>query len=292
LQWQNNGISKEEINNMSDLRKMEGKRVVVTGSGTGVGRGIGLEFAKAGAAVVFHYSHNVAGAESAVQEILDAGGKATAVNADFNEVEEARKLGKEAIEFLGGVDVLINNAGITVNIPFLKVRPEQYDTLYNVNCRSPYFLLQTITPTMAEQGGGVVINVSSGHAFAGFREHSIYAGTKAAILGYTRTLSLELAPMGIRANTLALGWVRVENQEKLLGDDFDWEEGGKLLPAGFVATPSDIGKCAVALASDDCKYIYGQTIICDGGQLSLLPLTPNFREPVNEQYGQGYVPGI
>ena len=273
-------------------RRMEGKRVLVTGSGTGIGRGVALEFAREGAAVVLHYSHSSTGAESALKEILDSGGKAKAVQADFNKVEEAQRLGKEAVEFLGGLDVLINNSGITVNRPFLKVTPEQYDTLYNVNCRAQFFLTQTVVPTMEKQGKGVVINVSSGHAFAGVREYTVYAGTKAAIVAYTRVLALELAPKGIRANTLAFGWVRVENQEKTLGQDFDWEEGGKILPAGFVASPADAGRFVICLASDDCKYIYGQTIVVDGGQLAILPLTGNFREPIREQYGQGYAPGI
>jgi NAD(P)-dependent dehydrogenase (short-subunit alcohol dehydrogenase family) len=277
---------------MNEKKRMEGKKVLVTGSGTGIGRGVALEFAKEGAWVALHYSHSAAGAESAVREIVDAGGKAKAFQADFNKVEAAQNLGEAAMEFLGGMDVLVNNAGITVNRPFLKVTPEQYDTLYNVNCRSPFFLTQAVVPTMERQGHGVIINVSSVHAYSGFREHTIYAGTKGAIVSYTRVLALELAPKGIRVNTLASGWVRVENQEKVLGDEFDWDEGGKMLPAGFVARPADMGRFVVCLASDDCRYIYGQTLVVDGGQLSIMPCTGNFRETVAEQYGQGYVPGL
>ena len=113
------------------MGKMEGKRVLVTGAGTGIGRGVALEFAKEGAAVVLHYSHSGAGAESAVQEILKAGGRATAMNVDFSLVEPVKQLAKDAVDFLGGLDVLINNAGITVNIPFEDVLPpEQFDTLF------------------------------------------------------------------------------------------------------------------------------------------------------------------
>ena len=271
---------------------MEGKRVLVTGAGTGIGRGVALEFAKEDAAVALHYSQSAAGAESAVKEIVDGGGKAKVFKADFNKVEEAQQLGTEAVEFLGGLDVLVNNAGITMNRPFMEVTPEQYDTLYNVNCRAHFFLTQAVVPTMEKQGKGVVINVSSVHAFAGYREHTVYAGTKGAIVSFTRVLALELAPKGIRVNTLASGGVRVENQEKILGEDFDWEEEAKILPAGFVASPSDMGRFVVCLASDDCKYIHGQTLIVDGGQLAIMPLTGNFRDPVQEQHGQGYVPGI
>ncbi len=272
-------------------KRMAGKRVLVTGAGTGIGRGIALEFAHAGAAVALHYSHSAAGAQSAVKEIVDAGGKAKAFQADFNEVEEAQKLGTAAVEFLGGLDVLVNNAGITMNAPFLEITPQQYNTLYNVNCRAQFFLTQTVVPTMQRQGKGVIINVSSGHAFTAYREHAVYAGTKGAIVSSTRVLALDLAPKGIRVNTLAPGWVRVENQEKLLGEDFDWEEEGKTLPAGFVATASDAGRFAVCLASDDCKYIFGQTLVFDGGQNIIMPLTGDFRDPVDEQWGQGYVPG-
>ena len=272
-------------------KRMEGKRVLVTGAGTGIGRGIALEFAKEGAAVALHYSHSAVGAQSAVEEIVDAGGKAKAFQADFNEVEEAQKLGTAAIEFLGGLDVLVNNAGITMNASFLETTLEQYDMLYNVNCRAPFFLTQTVVPAMERQGKGVIINVSSGHAFTAYREHAVYAGTKGAIVSSTRVLALDLAPKGIRVNTLAPGWVRVENQEKLLGEDFDWEEEGKTLPAGFVATASDAGRFVVCLASDDCKYIFGQTLVFDGGQIIIMPLTGDFRDPVDEQWGQGYVPG-
>ena len=178
---------------MTPTRKMEGKRVLVTGSGTGIGRGVALEFAREGAAVVLHYAHSADGAASAVHEIRGAGGRAEAFQADLADIDEVRGLADKAIDFLGGLDVLVNNAGITMNKPFLDVTPEQFDTLYNVNIRGMYFLTQAAVPTMIEQGGGAVINLTSVHAFAGMTEHTIYAGTKAAIVGFTRVLALELA---------------------------------------------------------------------------------------------------
>ena len=121
---------------------MEGRRVLVTGSGTGIGRGMALEFSREGASVALHYSHSEKGAESAVQEILQAGGKAKAFQADFNNIEQTKELGPRAIDFLGGLDLLVNNAGITMNRAFEKVTPEQFDTLFNVNVKAPLFLIK------------------------------------------------------------------------------------------------------------------------------------------------------
>ncbi len=276
---------------MTHTRRMEGRRVLVTGSGTGIGRGVALEFAREGAAVVLHYAHSEAGAASAVEEIRSAGGKADVFQADLADIEQVKGLASQAIEFLGGLDVLVNNAGITMNKPFLEVTPEQFDTLYNVNIRGMYFLTQAAVPTMIEQGNGAVINLTSVHAFAGMTEHTIYAGTKAAIVGFTRVLALELATKGVRVNAIAPGWILVENHLKVLGE-FDQESAGNTIPAGVIGAPHDIGKLALFLASEESRYIVGQTLVIDGGMLAIMPLSGDFRETRQEQWGQGYVPGL
>jgi len=272
-------------------KRMASKRVLVTGAGTGIGRGVALEFAREGAAVTLHYSHNADGAQSAVEEIRRAGGKAEAFGADFNDVAQARRLVASAVQFLGGLDVLVNNAGITMNLPFEQVTPEQFDTLYHVNVRAMFFATQTAVSTMIKQGAGVVINLTSVHAFAGMTEHTVYAGTKAAIVAFTRVLALELAPKGVRVNAIAPGWIWVENQRKLM-PDLDTKATGQTIPAGFIGEPADIGRLAVFLASDDARYIVGQTLIVDGGQTSIMPLTGDFRQPCDYRFGQGYVPGL
>ena len=276
---------------MTHTRRMESKRVLVTGSGTGIGRGVALEFAREGAAVVLHYAHSEAGAASAVDEIRSDGGTAEAFQADLADIEQVRGLASQAVDFLGGLDVLVNNAGITMNKPFLQVTPEQFDTLYDVNIRGMYFLTQAAVPTMIEQGSGAVINLTSVHAFAGMTEHTIYAGTKAAIVGFTRVLALELATKGVRVNAIAPGWILVENHLKVLGE-FDQQSAGSTIPAGVIGAPHDIGKLALFLASDESRYIVGQTLVIDGGMLAIMPLSGDFREPRQEQWGQGYVPGL
>lgn len=276
---------------MGSPQKMTGKRVLVTGSGTGIGRGIALEFAREGAAVALHYAHSAAGARAAVEEIRQFGGQAEAFPADLNHVEEAQGLARQALEFLGGIDVLISNAGITMNRPFDQVTPEQFDVLYHVNVRAPFFLTQALLPAMLAQGAGVVINITSIHAFAGMPGHSVYAGTKGALLAYTRELAIELAPQGIRVNAIAPGAVEVENYYKLM-PDFNPEAVGRNIPAGFIGQPWDIARVALFLASDEARFIVGQTLIVDGGTTSWIALNDGFRKPSTSPFGRGYVPGV
>ena len=149
---------------MRTTQKMAGKRVLVTGSGTGIGREIALEFGRQGADVVFHFAHDAAGAQLAAKEIQALGLRAKAFQADFDRVDEVVKLGDQAVSFLGGIDCLVNNAGITFNQPFLDVRPEQFDRLYHVNIRAQFFLTQRIVKDMLQHGGGTVCNITSIHA--------------------------------------------------------------------------------------------------------------------------------
>jgi len=269
---------------------MKGKKVLVTGSGTGIGREIALEFARRGADVVLHYAHSADGAFSAVEEIRSAGGKAMAIKADLNDVNQAMMLASKAVEFLDGIDVLVNNAGITMTLEFEKVTPEQFDTMYNVNIRAQFFITQTILPTMIKQGGGAIINLSSVHGISACKGHSVYAGTKGAIIAYSRELAVELAPLGIRVNVIAPGAVPVENHLKAAGD-MDLSGMGDLIPCGFPGTPLDIAKVAVFLASNDARYIVGQTIVVDGGTTSWMSFSEGFKE-IGLRLGKGYVPGI
>lgn len=270
--------------------KMKGKKVLVTGSGTGLGRETALEFARLGADVVFHYAHSNDGAESAVQEAAQWGGRVKAISADLYEAKEAIALAEKAADFLGGIDILVNNAGITLTLEFDKVTPEQYDMVYNVNVRAQFFIMQTLLPIMEQAGGGVIINLSSVHGIRASKGHAVYAGTKGAIIAQTRELAVELAPRGIRVNAVAPGAVPVENQYKAAeGNELDGLN--KLIPCGFAGTPLDIAKVIVFLASDDARYIAGQTIVVDGGTTSWMSFSDGFNE-VGLRLGRGYVPGL
>ena len=280
---------------MSDDGKLTGKKALVTGSGTGIGREIAIEFARQGADVVLHYAHSDKGAKSAVKQIQAMGKKATAVKANFDVVDEVVNLGNQAIDFLGGIDCLVNNAGITFNKPFLKVDQEQFDWMYHVNIRAQFFLTQRVVEDMLKHGGGAICNITSIHGVAGAPEHSVYAGTKGAIIAYTRSLAVELAHKGIKINAIAPGWVTVENYAKVI-PDYDEnaanEAAKNAVPVGHPGKPLDIAKLAVFLCSDETDFIIGQTIIADGGTSSLMSLISDFRNESAAQFGKGYLPGV
>lgn len=278
---------------MSESQRLPGQRVLVTGGGTGIGQGVAREFARAGATVAVHYSRSAQGAQDVVREIEQSGGRAAAFGADFNDLGAVKRLASEATSFLGGLDVLVNNSGITLNVPFDRATPEQFNTLYNVNVRAAYFLIQHALDELVRNKGAVV-NITSIHAFEGMPEHSIYAGTKGAIVAYTRALAIELAPRGVRVNAIAPGCVPVANYEKAIGK-YDVEAMGRGIPTGYVGTAEDIGKASVFLASDDARFIIGQTLVIDGGTTSWMPFGDQFRQPIADsgvQFGKDYVPGV
>jgi NAD(P)-dependent dehydrogenase (short-subunit alcohol dehydrogenase family) len=268
---------------------------LVTGSGTGIGREVALEFARQGADVVLHYAHSGRGAESAVAEIQALGRRAAVFPADFDRLDQVLELGARAIEFLGGVDCLVNNSGITLNKPFLKVTPEQFDVLYHVNVRAQFFLTQCIVQDMLQHGGGAICNMTSIHGLQGAPEHSVYAGTKGAIIATTRTLGIELAHKGIRLNAIAPGWIMVEGHSRAIpgySEAAARESAKNAVPVARPGVPLDIARLAVFLCSDDAEFIVGQTLVADGGTTALMSLISDFRNESAARFGTGYVPGM
>ena len=276
------------------MTAMKDKRVLVTGAGTGIGRGIALAFAAEGATVALHYSHSSKGAETAVAEVVAGGGRAAAFRADFSQVEPLREMAAHAVEFLGGVDVLVNNAGISMTHPIEKTTVEQFDLLYAVNVRAPYFLSQALLPEL-EKSRGVIINLSSIHALEGCPQHSVYAGTRGAIMAFTRELSIELGPRGVRVAGIAPGAVPVPNHFRGMSDAEIADATracGNAIPCGFAGPPADVGRVAVFLASEGARYIVGQTLVVDGGTTSWMPFGTQFKDPPGTILGKGYVPGL
>ena len=280
---------------MSSPGKLAGKRALVTGSGTGIGREIALEFARQGADVVLHYAHSGAGRSPLPKRSARWVAGPARLQAHFDDLEAVGQLARHAVEFLGGIDCLVNNAGITLNKPFLEVTPQQFDLLYDVNIRAQFFLTQQIVRDMLPRGGGAVCNITSVHALQGAPEHSVYAGTKGAIVAYTRALAVELAHQGVRVNAIAPGWVTVENYYKAIPgfqEEAAQEAAHNAVPVARAGTPLDIARLAAFLCSDDAEFIVGQTLVADGGTTSLMSLFPNFRERSTNRFGTGYVPGV
>jgi NAD(P)-dependent dehydrogenase (short-subunit alcohol dehydrogenase family) len=249
---------------------LDGKSVLVTGAGTGIGHGIALECARAGANVVFHYASSSAQAHQTVDELRGAGAKAQAVRADLSKVDECRRLVEEAADFLGGLDILVNNAGVTREVPFLETTEDTFNVLFNLNIRGYFFCAQQAVRHMLQRGGGAMLNISSGQAIVGIPGHAAYAATKGAIISFTREISIELAPKRIRVNALGPGLIEVPGLVERI-PNYTRERGARQIPWGRVGFPEDIGRAAVFLVSDAAEFITGQMLYVDGGTTASIP---------------------
>ncbi len=263
---------------MTDTGKLAGKRALVTGSETGIGREIALEFAREGADVVLHYPYSRKGAQSAVEEIQAMGRRAVALQADLSEVDACFGLVDQGIDFLGGLDILMNNAGISQSCDFTEVTPDSFDYLYRLNIKGQFFCAQRAVRHMLEKRQkGVIINTTSSHAEASLPGFSVYAGTKGAIWSWTRQIAIELAPKGIRVNAMCPGWIEVENYYKQI-PHFDPIAIGKTIPCQRMGKTSDIAKACVYLASEDSDYMIGHVLVVDGGTMAKMALPDHSKE--------------
>lgn len=265
---------------------LEGKLVLVTGAGTGIGQGVALEAARMGADVVLSYSSSARGALEAVEEIRGMGRRAAAIQADLGQVAECQRLVDEAATFLGGLDGLVNNAGVTLTLDFQDVTEDHFNRIYFLNIRGQFFTAQRAVPYMQARGqalrergetwaGGSIVNVSSVHGFVGCPGHSVYAGTKGAINAFSRELAVELCPAHIRVNVLAPGSIEVESYFSN-DPDYTHERGNALVPWGRIGMPSDCGYMAAFLLSDAAEFMTGHVLYFDGGLTAkmALPIQP------------------
>jgi glucose 1-dehydrogenase/3-oxoacyl-[acyl-carrier protein] reductase len=267
---------------------LEGKLVLVTGAGTGIGKGIALEVARQGADVAINYASSETGALEAVDDIIKMGRRAIAIQGNLSQVDECFRVVDQAVAFLGGLDGLVNNAGITLKVDFLDMTEELWNQVFHLNARGEYFTAQRAVPYMLKRGeelrqfdperhyaGGSIINISSVHGYAGCPGHSAYASTKGAINSFSRELAIELCQAHIRVNVLAPGSIEVPSYFKV-DSNYNREEGNNLVPWGRIGLPQDVGYLAAFMLSDAAEFLTGQVIYFDGGLTAkmALPVKP------------------
>ncbi len=253
---------------------LKDKTAIVTGGGSGIGRGICLRYAREGASVAIA-DLVLAAAEKVVEEIVNAGGNALAVQTDITDRDAVRDMVSACVQKYGGVDILVNNAGLGKIIPFMETTEADFDLIFSVNCKGLMICSQEAAKQMiAQNRGGKIINLASQ---AGRRGESLvmaYCASKAAVISMNQSIALALAEHKINVNAIAPGivdtpfWVEVDKQfAKLLG----WEIGEpkrkftESIPLGRIEQPEDVAGAAVFLASEDANYITQQCLNVDGG---------------------------
>ena len=241
---------------------LAGRRALVTGAQQGIGRACTLALARAGADVAINWLDDKSGAEAAAADIQALGRRAVLVPIATGSA--ARRIVEEADAALGGLDTLINNAGIFPRSPFLELAEAEWDAVHNVNLKGSFLIAQALARGMVSNGRkGAIVNLSS----SSVRGHVLgahYAASKAGIIGLTRSMALALAPHGIRVNAIAPGLTDTA-QPRYQFSEAEMLEQSRLIPLGAMAQPSDIADIIVFLVSDRARFITGEVVHANGG---------------------------
>jgi NAD(P)-dependent dehydrogenase (short-subunit alcohol dehydrogenase family) len=248
--------------------QLEGKVAIITGAATGIGRATAVLFAREGASVVVA-DINEDEAQRTVADIEDEGGSARFVQTDVSEEEDVRTLMERAAEEMGGIDVIVNNAGAQRSGAVTEFEESEWDLLMRVNPRSCFLGAKYSVPYLRERGGGSIVNVSSLAGLKGGPGMTAYSASKGAIIAFTRALAGELAPDNIRANSICPGWIDTPFNEpaiEFMGGRAQQEEMvQQTVPLKRQGTPEEIAPGILYLASDASSYVTGQELVIDGG---------------------------
>jgi 3-oxoacyl-[acyl-carrier protein] reductase len=248
------------------MKLLENKTALITGATRGIGKGIAETYAKHGANVAFTYSSSVEAAQILEKELASYGVKAKGYQSNAAEFDAAQELAAEVLKEFGSIDVLINNAGITKDNLLMRISEEDFDKVIEVNLKSVFNLTKAVIRPMMKQRGGSIINMSSVVGVQGNAGQTNYAASKAGMLGFTKSVALELGSRNVRCNAIAPGFIETEMTATLDEKVVDgWRQSIPLKRGG---QPEDIANACVFLGSDMAAYITGQTLNVDGGMIT------------------------
>ncbi len=248
------------------MKILDGKTAIITGATRGIGKGVAILFAQQGANVAFTYSSSVEAANQLESELQSFGVKAKGYQSNAADFDQAQQLVDEVLSTFGNIDVLINNAGITKDNLLMRMSEEDFDKVVEVNLKSVFNMTKAVQRTMLKNRKGSIINMSSVVGVKGNAGQANYAASKAGVIGFSKSVALELGSRNIRCNVIAPGFIETEMTAKL-GEEVvkGWTDAIPLKRGG---TPEDVANACVFLASDMSAYITGQVINVDGGMLT------------------------
>ncbi len=248
------------------MKLLESKVAIITGGSRGIGKSICETFAQNGCNVAFTYNNSKESAESLAKELNGYGIKAKAYKSDASNFDDATKLVEDVLDDFGKIDILVNNAGIKKDNLLMRMEKSDFDSVINTNLSSVFNLTKASIKTFLKQRNGSIINISSVVGVKGNAGQSNYSASKAGIIGFSKSIALELGSRNIRSNVIAPGFIETDMTNSLSEDVINsWKESIPLKRGG---NPSDVGNACVFLASDLSSYITGQTLHVDGGMLT------------------------
>jgi 3-oxoacyl-[acyl-carrier protein] reductase len=248
------------------MNLLNGKTALITGASKGIGRSIARRYAEEGANVAFTYLSSVEKGQALEQELTAMGVKAKGYRSDAADYKAAEELVNQVVSEFGSLEIIVNNAGITKDGLLMRMSEEQWDAVINTNLKSVFNVTKAATRVLMKQKNGSIINITSVVGLRGNAGQANYAASKAGIIGFTKSVALELGSRNIRSNAIAPGFIETEMTGELDQKVVDeWKQGIPLKRAG---SADEVADCAVFLGSDLSKYITGQVLQVDGGMLT------------------------